>query len=104
MNWLDNVAARFRQFDSAQLVLGGFLLAGAAIGVLYQTGILGAVIRLVARIVRTSVWSGFVAWKYLLAWLPWPLLLVVVLALHFGALAAGARRRSPAVWPCCSLA
>src|SRR6185369_8572865 len=82
---------------SSEALLGGFAITVILTGVLYQFGMLNAVIRGLTRLVRAIVGAAFAIWKRTLAWMPWPLLLVVVLAVEgagllfqpIGALAGG---------------
>lgn len=77
------------QVESAHLLLGGFLLICLLLGILFQVGFIGWAIRAIMRPILWSIDAGFRTWRRLFAWIPWPLLLVLVLAAHFGALTGG---------------
>lgn len=80
--WWDRLA-------SSHLLLGTMALLLVALAVLYQVGVLGNIINLVMRGLELSVRAGFHAWRRTLAWLPWPLLLLGVLAVNVGAAMVG---------------
>src|SRR5262245_58790843 len=67
---------------SSEALLGGFAITVILTGVLYELGMLNAVIRGLTRTVVGIVRIGFVAWKRTLSWLPWPVLLAAVLVVH----------------------
>jgi len=68
--------------DSSQWVLAIF--AGAAIlaGLLYQVGLLGLLLTGVFRLLHASYRFGFYRWKHLLAGLPWPVLVLIIVGVH----------------------
>jgi HEAT repeat protein len=77
------VESLFPQLESSWLLLGGFLAAGLLVALLYQIGILSWCIRAITQLVVGLVTAGFLAWKRLLSWLPWPLFLIAVVGIHF---------------------
>jgi HEAT repeat protein len=68
--------------NSTTLLLSLFVLTAVLAGVLFQTGWLGRAIGWVGRVAYAVVTAGFVVWRALLSWAPWPVLLLLVLGLH----------------------
>jgi HEAT repeat protein len=66
---------------SSYAVLVALAMLGAAAGLLYWTGLLGAFFRVFGRFVRGCVRLGFFAWEKLLAWASWPVFLAISVAL-----------------------
>ena len=78
------------QLHSSYLVL--YSLGGLAIvaGILFQSGLIGWLLRIVGQLVRRSIRNGFILWERLFAWASWPLFLTLVLGvLALGWVAAG---------------
>ena len=71
------------QVHSSYLLLGTLALAGSVLGILYQIGLLGWVIRLVGIGIRSAIRNGFLVWRRLLSWATWPLFLGTVAGLLF---------------------
>ncbi len=59
------------------------LLAGLGIliGILYQTGVLGWILRIVGITIRGAIRNGFFVWRRLFSWATWLMVLGMVLAL-----------------------
>src|SRR5947209_1625087 len=68
------------QVHSSYLVLATLAFFGALAGVLYQTGILGWILRLVGLTIRNAIRIGFMVWRRTLAWAPTSLFVAMVLA------------------------
>jgi len=76
---------------SSYLLLATLAGIGAAAGLLFKLGVIGAVLRLVGATVRGSIRGGFLVWERLLSWATWPLFLATVLCLFaLGGAAGGA--------------
>lgn len=73
------------QVHSSYLVLATLACFGGLAGVLYQTGILGWILRVIGLFIRNAIRFGFLAWKRMLSWAPTPLFLAMV----FGFLVVG---------------
>jgi HEAT repeat protein len=73
----------------ALVVLGAFVLLGVVVGLLWQVGLLGLVLRLVTAALQWIIETGYALWARLFAWAPWPVLLVAMFVLHAVALAFG---------------
>jgi HEAT repeat protein len=71
---------------AAQSLLLGIAGIGLLAGVLAWLGILGWLVGLVQSAVHAIIRAGFALWRRLLGWAPWPVLLLLIVAL----LAAGA--------------
>src|SRR3954447_23286536 len=67
------------QVHSSYLVLATLTFLGVLVGALFQTGILGAILRGVGLIIRNAIRIGFQVWRRTLAWAPTPFFLVMVL-------------------------
>jgi HEAT repeat protein len=75
------VAALLEHLTSSDLFLLSFLVLGLVLALLAWLGVVGWLVRLVGAVFRLVVTAGFVLWRWLLSWLPWPLFLLAVLAL-----------------------
>jgi HEAT repeat protein len=78
---MSSLAALLEHLTSSELILTSFLVLGVLVALLAWVGVLGWLVRLVGGVLRVVVTAGFVLWRWLLSWLPWPLFLLVVLAL-----------------------
>jgi HEAT repeat protein len=72
---------------SSLLVLGAFVLLGVAVGLLWEIGLLGLVLRFITAVLERIITTGYALWARLFAWAPWPVLLMLIFALHGVALA-----------------
>jgi HEAT repeat protein len=68
-------------FEPSSVILG--TLAGIVVltVLLYFSGALGILIRLISTLLRVSITSGFKVWQRSLSWAPWPVFLVLTLGL-----------------------
>lgn len=73
--------AELDQLHSSYLILVTLAALGLIAGLLFFTGLLGWVVRLLGLTVRGSVRQGFLLWERLLAWAAWPQFLGAVLVL-----------------------
>jgi HEAT repeat protein len=68
--------------DSSRRVLAVFAATALLAGLLYQVGLLGLLLTGFFRLLHASYRLGFQLWKSLLAALPWPLLVLIILGVH----------------------
>ncbi|HEV3436022.1 MAG TPA: HEAT repeat domain-containing protein, partial [Gemmata sp.] len=88
VGWL----VRLDQTLSSYSVLAGLMLTALAVGILYQSGILGWALDLFGRFTRSAIHGGFLLWERWLSWADWWVYLLLTIALLIaGALAAGFR-------------
>ena len=82
--------AKLEQTQTSYLLLATLASTVLAVGILYQIGLIGWVLRGLGMIVRGGIRSGFLLWERLLAWASWPLFLAIVFAfLLVGGVAGG---------------
>ena len=67
---------------SATLVLAAFAGVGLLVGVLYQTGILGMILRVVFGLANWFVRRGFLLWDRWLSAAPWEVLAGALVSIH----------------------
>jgi hypothetical protein len=77
----DSFLIHLNQLDSSYLVLLSVAAVGFAAAILFYTGLLGWVLRLIGYAVRGSIVQGFLLWERLFAWASWPWFLATVLVL-----------------------
>jgi hypothetical protein len=77
----DSFLIHLNQLDSSHLVLLSVAAVGFAAAILFYTGLLGWILRLIGHVVRGSIGQGFLLWERLFAWASWPLFLAIVLGL-----------------------
>ncbi len=78
-------------FNSSQVVLLAFVAAAAVGGALYLLGVVNLAVRLSAWLIRSLLRGGFACWAALLAWMPWPVLLGLIIVGQFLAWFSGPR-------------
>jgi HEAT repeat protein len=76
------------QFRSSTLLFLALAVLGLIGGLLYVSGIVGAVLWAASAVVRVGLRTGFRLWERLLSWAPWPLFLAVQLTLLAAGIAA----------------
>src|SRR5437588_13066419 len=74
---------------STTLVLGLFAAVLTLAGLAYQVGLLNRLVRLLSAALQNCLETGFDLWRRLFSWAPWPVLLALLLALHYLALYDG---------------
>src|SRR5436309_8869338 len=67
---------------SATLVLAAFAGIGVLVGLLYQSGLLGMILRVVFGLANWFVRRGFMVWDRWLSAAPWEVLAGVLVAVH----------------------
>jgi HEAT repeat protein len=60
------------------------LFAGCLVLVViaFQIGVLASILAFIGILARGTIQTGFLLWKHLLSWAPWPIFLLLVIGLH----------------------
>jgi HEAT repeat protein len=69
------------QLHTSYALLAVLAALGILVGVLYQTGVLGWILRIVGITIRGAIRNGFVIWRSLFSWASWDMVLGAVLGL-----------------------
>src|SRR5262245_35316001 len=72
--------------DTSYLLLAIFATLAIVTALLYQAGALGWLVHRVGRFLFGCVQAGFLTWRRLLSWAPWPVFVLLVGVLHVPAL------------------
>src|SRR5262249_36730340 len=76
--WLD-------QITSSQWLVAAFVAFLLLLAIAYVTGALGWLFSRLRRLILALVGGGFAIWRRWLGWAPWPVLLMLIVALHAAA-------------------